>query len=581
MKKFNILLVTILTFFIWLYKVNAETYSDNYCKYTLSSKPSNIVYIYDVNDMTKKCGDGGVGRHSKENSNVCIVMEVSGIKIPYYDNINFLPGSCPNEIYIRTSKMNNTTSISLLVNKVDVSGSTTLEKYTLSKDGQSTTKTTNTTTSSSTTKLYNTGDLTSNSSCSTSKDGKTCCYEYNSDDTKYFLRVDAKRNGNSSGQYTNTTLTLSKYGESSKLYVSSYSSIKTDDFKSSCPKKIYGFGEKGPGQNFYSIALFTDESTRNTGFKDANNRAMTSRGAVKNGINFNLVTGSTSTDPTTTTNPTTTDPTSTTEPTVNSGYSSNGTLVCCYQSNDAGIKLTIDGDFITTQVTSGGITIAKKDFTTDDFKNGCVSSIGGFRTTAHSNDYQYYLYSHSFNTDSTYIEESNAARGANGGFKYNTLTGSLAFNLTNSCTGSGSYAPAEPSGYVNTHETEDISDSKTYKSLPSSGTVSCGSDKLGIKGMPVRIVKIISTIITVLYIAVPILLIILGMIDLGKAVVGQKDDEIQKGKRMFIKRLVSAALVFFVIFFVKMAVRFVNNATDNDSIMSCVDCFISGRCNKN
>ena len=48
---------------------------------------------------------------------------------------------------------------------------------------------------------------------------------------------------------------------------------------------------------------------------------------------------------------------------------------------------------------------------------------------------------------------------------------------------------------------------------------------------------IISSIVTVIKIAVPILLIIFGMLDLGKAVVAAKEDEIKKGQQQAQKKL--------------------------------------------
>ena len=125
-----------------------------------------------------------------------------------------------------------------------------------------------------------------------------------------------------------------------------------------------------------------------------------------------------------------------------------------------------------------------------------------------------------------------------------------------------------------------VSDPNGYTALPSSGVVSCGNPNgLGIKGMPVRIVKIINTIIKILYIGAPIILIILGMIDLGKAVVSQKEDEISKGRRVFIKRLISGLLIFLVIIIVKWGAKLINDSSESSNIISCIDCFMNGSCN--
>jgi len=85
---------------------------------------------------------------------------------------------------------------------------------------------------------------------------------------------------------------------------------------------------------------------------------------------------------------------------------------------------------------------------------------------------------------------------------------------------------------------------------------------------------IISTIVTLIKIAIPILLIIFGMLDLGKAVVAAKEDEIKKGQQTFVKRAIAAVIVFFVIQIVQIVVRFVSGNDQN--IAGCFNCFING-----
>lgn len=90
-----------------------------------------------------------------------------------------------------------------------------------------------------------------------------------------------------------------------------------------------------------------------------------------------------------------------------------------------------------------------------------------------------------------------------------------------------------------------------------------------------QIPNIISTIVLVLKIAVPVLLIVMGMIDMAKGVIAQKDDEIKKGQQMFFKRLIAGALVFFIITIVQFAINFADNDQDGN-IMGCAKCFING-----
>jgi len=85
---------------------------------------------------------------------------------------------------------------------------------------------------------------------------------------------------------------------------------------------------------------------------------------------------------------------------------------------------------------------------------------------------------------------------------------------------------------------------------------------------------IVSTIITIIKIAVPVLLIIFGMLDLGKAVIAAKEDEIKKGQQTFIKRAVAAVIVFFVIQIVQLLVGFISNGDTN--VTQCFNCFVNG-----
>jgi hypothetical protein len=89
-----------------------------------------------------------------------------------------------------------------------------------------------------------------------------------------------------------------------------------------------------------------------------------------------------------------------------------------------------------------------------------------------------------------------------------------------------------------------------------------------------QLVDIVHTIIIIIQVVVPILLVIFGMIDLVKGVMAQKEDEIKKGQQTFTKRLIAAVVVFFVIAIVKLVMSIV--AKDDDGIIACADCFLSG-----
>lgn len=95
----------------------------------------------------------------------------------------------------------------------------------------------------------------------------------------------------------------------------------------------------------------------------------------------------------------------------------------------------------------------------------------------------------------------------------------------------------------------------------------------GVK-IDVKIANTVHTIVLIIQIVVPILLVIFGMIDLVKAVIAGKEDEIKKSQMTFVKRLIAGALVFFVFVIVKMLVSFV--ADDSTNIINCANCFLNG-----
>ena len=99
----------------------------------------------------------------------------------------------------------------------------------------------------------------------------------------------------------------------------------------------------------------------------------------------------------------------------------------------------------------------------------------------------------------------------------------------------------------------------------------CGNLDFSFSGM---IPYVVSTIILVLKIAVPVLLVIFGSIDFLKAVTASKEDEIKKGQQTFIKRLIDAVLVFFIIQIVQLILNF---AANDDGISGCFNCFVNGK----
>jgi len=82
-------------------------------------------------------------------------------------------------------------------------------------------------------------------------------------------------------------------------------------------------------------------------------------------------------------------------------------------------------------------------------------------------------------------------------------------------------------------------------------------------------------IIPLVQIGIPIILIILGMLDLGKAVVASKEDEIKSAQKMLIKRCIYAVAIFFVVLIVTVVFGLVadNSAGAADEATSWTSCW--------
>lgn len=91
--------------------------------------------------------------------------------------------------------------------------------------------------------------------------------------------------------------------------------------------------------------------------------------------------------------------------------------------------------------------------------------------------------------------------------------------------------------------------------------------------------NITSGLIFAIQVFVPFALIIMGMTDMGKAVIQQKEDDIKKAQNIFVKRVVAAALTFLIITAVKLLISVLSRSdalSNQDSISECFEFFING-----
>ena len=118
----------------------------------------------------------------------------------------------------------------------------------------------------------------------------------------------------------------------------------------------------------------------------------------------------------------------------------------------------------------------------------------------------------------------------------------------------------------------------TYNNIDTEALLSCGNGMMS--DIPSLIPKVINIAYTIIQIAVPVVLVIMGSLDLFKGISAQKEDEIKKGQQMFVKRLIAAALVFFAFVITKILISAVADGTGTD-ILECTECFIENDCDPN
>lgn len=70
-------------------------------------------------------------------------------------------------------------------------------------------------------------------------------------------------------------------------------------------------------------------------------------------------------------------------------------------------------------------------------------------------------------------------------------------------------------------------------------------------------------IMPIIQIGIPIVLIVYGSLDLGKAVMGNDDKEIKGATSKLIKRVVAAVVIFFIPFIVNLAIGLISKAGDD------------------
>lgn len=113
----------------------------------------------------------------------------------------------------------------------------------------------------------------------------------------------------------------------------------------------------------------------------------------------------------------------------------------------------------------------------------------------------------------------------------------------------------------------------------------CTLGNAEMKGDLAVIPTLTSTVVTIIQWVIPVILIVLGMMDLGKAVTSNDEKQMKEAQKTLIKRVIYAVLVLFIVAIVRFVFSALapsssggDGADPSSSISGCIDCFINNNC---
>ncbi len=104
----------------------------------------------------------------------------------------------------------------------------------------------------------------------------------------------------------------------------------------------------------------------------------------------------------------------------------------------------------------------------------------------------------------------------------------------------------------------------------------------------IEIWKLVGSVVTILKIAIPIIIIVMAIVDLGKAAVSNDDKEMNNAFKKLLRRVIAGVVIFFIPTIVNLAFNLVGefSSAENDYgvCSACVaggDCYIASGCSTN
>lgn len=212
---------------------------------------------------------------------------------------------------------------------------------------------------------------------------------------------------------------------------------------------------------------------------------------------------------------------------------------------------------VSCNASDNGVTCTSNNLSVD--KSGVALTSNYFKkNNVYTCPSRIYVY---INDDTNNIEKISNVMGSEAGWdKLNIVKNE---SRDDSGSGEGTTTPVTPSEPTN----------------PSTPSTSDPDDKFAAenfcKGTVQGVFTTLGWVFFVVKIVIPILLIVFGSIDLGKAVISSKDDEIKKSVKTLVVRTIAGIIIFFVPTILGLFVKLIDNSdVYNGTFWDCTKCML-------
>ncbi len=90
--------------------------------------------------------------------------------------------------------------------------------------------------------------------------------------------------------------------------------------------------------------------------------------------------------------------------------------------------------------------------------------------------------------------------------------------------------------------------------------------------IPSDLAKLTTLVYNIIRIVVPLVLIIIGMVDMARAMIAKNQDEVKKAQQLLVKKAIAGAIVFLLLSLILWSVDILSSTSETDKDKGIVEC---------